>query len=59
VRASAVDAVQSGFGTLVPRDCVGDRAAGPHDAALFDIQAKYGDVVEQDDALGYLRGDTR
>jgi N-formylmaleamate deformylase len=59
VRASAVDSVQSGFSTLVPRSCVGDRAAGPHDAALFDIQAKYGDVVDQDDALDYLRGENR
>ncbi|MFG3255157.1 isochorismatase family protein [Streptomyces sp. NPDC048172] len=55
VRATAVDAVQSGFPVLVPRASVGDRADGPHDAALFDIQAKYGDVVEQDDALAYLR----
>jgi maleamate amidohydrolase len=55
VRASAVDAVQSGFSVLVPRQCVGDRAAGPHEANLFDIQAKYGDVVELSDAIDYLR----
>ncbi|WP_232668505.1 isochorismatase family protein [Pseudonocardia sp. TRM90224] len=55
VRATAVDAVQSGFPVLVPRQCVGDRAAGPHEANLFDIQAKYGDVVELADALDYLR----
>ncbi|MGX9225809.1 isochorismatase family protein [Streptomyces albus] len=55
VRATAVDAVQSGYPVLVPRACVGDRARGPHDAALFDIQAKYGDVIGQDDALAYLR----
>jgi len=54
VRATVVDAVQSGFPVLVPRECVGDRAQGPHDAALFDIQAKYGDVVELADALSYL-----
>src|SRR5205823_780073 len=36
VRATVVDAVQSGFSVLVPRECCGDRAAGPHDAALFD-----------------------
>ncbi|MGW6402575.1 isochorismatase family protein [Streptomyces sp. NPDC055134] len=54
VRASAVDAVQSGFPVLVPRDCVGDRADGPAQAALFDLQAKYGDVVDLDDAVGYL-----
>jgi nicotinamidase-related amidase len=56
VRASAVDAVQSGFSVLVPRQCVGDRAQGPHEANLFDIQAKYGDVIDVGDAVGYLRG---
>ncbi|WP_219413270.1 isochorismatase family protein [Pseudonocardia nigra] len=56
VRATAVDAVQSGFSVLVPRECVGDRAQAPHEANLFDIQAKYGDVIELNDALGYLRG---
>jgi nicotinamidase-related amidase len=55
VRATVVDAVQSGFPVLVPAPCVGDRAAGPHDAALFDIQAKYGDVVGLPDVLAYLR----
>ncbi|MEV3854279.1 isochorismatase family protein [Streptomyces sp. NPDC050095] len=54
VRASAVDAVQCGFPVLVPRDCAGDRAEGPARAALFDIQAKYGDVIGLDDAIGYL-----
>ncbi|MEU8827428.1 isochorismatase family protein [Streptomyces sp. NPDC048636] len=54
VRATAVDAVQSGFDVLVPRECVGDRAAGPHDASLFDIQAKYGDVIDLAEAVGYL-----
>jgi maleamate amidohydrolase len=55
VRATAVDAVQSGFSVLVPRQCVGDRAVGPHEANLFDIQAKYGDVIELADAIDYLR----
>ncbi|MFL4492301.1 isochorismatase family protein [Streptomyces sp. VTCC 41912] len=59
VRATAVDAVQSGFPVLVPRECVGDRAAGPHAAALFDIQAKYGDVVTLADAVGYLAESVR
>ncbi|MGW3547472.1 isochorismatase family protein [Janibacter hoylei] len=56
VRASAVDAVQDGFSVLVPREAVGDRADGPHEANLFDIHAKYGDVIELDDALDYLLG---
>jgi N-formylmaleamate deformylase len=55
IRASAVDSVQSGFSTLVVRECVGDRAQGPHESNLFDIQAKYADVIELDDALAYLR----
>ncbi|HLU60266.1 MAG TPA: isochorismatase family protein [Pseudonocardia sp.] len=55
VRATCVDAVQSGFSVLVPRQCVGDRARGPHEANLFDIQAKYGDVVELSDALDHVR----
>jgi nicotinamidase-related amidase len=54
VRASVVDAVQSGFNVLVPRQCVGDRASAPHDANLFDIDAKYGDVIELDEAISYL-----
>lgn len=61
VRATAVDAVQSGFNTLVVREACGDRATGPHDAALFDMQAKYADVIGLYDALAYfdqLSGDT-
>ena len=54
VRATAVDLMQSGFPTLVPRECVGDRAQAPHAANLFDMQAKYADVVSLDDALAYV-----
>jgi maleamate amidohydrolase len=54
IRATAIDLLQYGFPALVPRECVGDRAAAPHEANLFDIQAKYADVVSVDDALGYL-----
>lgn len=58
VRATTVDAVQYGYPALVVADCVGDRADGPHEASLFDIQAKYGDVVDLDDAVTYLDGAT-
>jgi maleamate amidohydrolase len=54
VRASVVDAVQHGFPVLVAREAVGDRAQAPHDANLFDIDQKYGDVVSVDDAVSYL-----
>jgi nicotinamidase-related amidase len=54
VRATAVDAVQLGFVPLVVRQAVGDRAPGPHEASLFDLDAKYADVVDLDDALEHL-----
>jgi nicotinamidase-related amidase len=55
VRASAVDACQHGFLAIVVRECVGDRAPEPHEANLFDIDAKYGDVVTLEETLTYLR----
>lgn len=55
VRASVVDSVQYGFQTLVVEDCVGDRASGPHEANLFDMQAKYADLVSHVEALEYVR----
>jgi maleamate amidohydrolase len=54
VRATVVDAVQSGFNVLVPRDCCADRAQAPHDANLYDMQQKYADVVDADDVFGWL-----
>ena len=54
IRATAVDLLQYGYPTLVPRECVGDRARAPHEANLVDIQAKYADVVSVEDALSYL-----
>jgi len=54
IRASAVDGMQHGFRVIVPRECVGDRAPGPHEASLFDIDGKYGDVVGVAEALAYL-----
>jgi nicotinamidase-related amidase len=54
IRATAIDLLQHSYPTLVPRECVGDRAQAPHDANLFDIQAKYADVVSLDEALGYV-----
>ncbi len=55
VRASSLDAIQSGFVPIVVREAVGDRAEGPHEAALFDLDAKYADVVGLDDVLEHLR----
>lgn len=54
VRASVVDAMQHNFRTIVARDCVGDRAMGPHEANLFDMQQKYADVLDRDEIIAAL-----
>jgi maleamate amidohydrolase len=51
VRASVVDAMSLGFRPLVVRNCVGDRAIGPHEANLFDMAQKYAAVMDRDEAL--------
>ncbi|MDT8896091.1 N-carbamoylsarcosine amidohydrolase [Halomonas sp. I1] len=54
IRATAVDGLQHGFRVMVVRDCVGDRHPAPHEANLFDIDSKYGDVIGIDEAIAYL-----
>jgi maleamate amidohydrolase len=56
IRSSAVDAIQYGYYCAVVREAVGDRAPGPHESNLFDIDAKYGDVVSEHDVVDYLNG---
>lgn len=55
VRATAVDALQFGFRPVVPREAVGDRNEQAHEANLYDVDAKYGDVVPVRDVLEHLR----
>ena len=57
VRATAVDALQYGFRPVVPREAVGDRNPDAHEANLYDIDAKYGDVVRIQEVLDHLRAD--
>jgi maleamate amidohydrolase len=54
VRATAVDAVQYGFRPMVVREAVGDRSDSAHSQSLFDLDAKYADVVGLDDTVQYL-----
>ena len=54
VRATAVDGIQYGYRVVVPRECVGDRHEAPHDASLFDIQAKYGDVLPKGEVIAHF-----
>jgi maleamate amidohydrolase len=54
VRATAVDVVQNGYRLMIPREAVGDRNQAAHEQALYDVDAKYGDVVSLDEALAVI-----
>lgn len=56
VRATAVDVLQHGYRPVVPREAVGDRNPAAQEAALYDIDLKYGDVVSLDECLEALGG---
>ena len=54
VRATTLDAMQHGFIPYVVRDAVGDRDSRPHEANLFDLAAKYAEVVSESDIVGLI-----
>ncbi|MEG3154496.1 isochorismatase family protein [Sphingomonas sp. RB1R13] len=54
VRATALDALQHGFRPFVVREACADRQPGPHDANLFDLQAKYAEVVGEAEAIALI-----
>jgi maleamate amidohydrolase len=54
VRATAVDGLQHGYRVVVPREAVGDRNPNAHEANLYDIDAKYGDVLPLQAVLEHL-----
>ena len=54
VRATALDACQHGFLPFVVREACGDRHPGPHEANLFDLQAKYAEVISETEAIASL-----
>ena len=55
VRASCVDSMSHGFRTTVIADACGDRHPAPHEANLFDMNAKYADVVSEAEAVAFLQ----
>lgn len=54
VRATAVDAIQHGFIPIVVSDGVGDRNEAVHQASLYDLQAKYAEVLDSPTAIRYI-----
>jgi maleamate amidohydrolase len=56
VRATALDAMQHGYRPLVVREAVGDFDAAIHELHLADLDARYADVIEMDEAMACLVG---
>jgi len=54
IRATVLDAIQHGFRPIVPKECVGDRSKEAHELNLFEINAKYGDVISFSETKAYL-----
>ena len=55
VRATVVDALSHSYRTVVPEECVADKHESPHFANLYDMAAKYADVVPVAEVIAYLR----
>jgi maleamate amidohydrolase len=56
VRATCVDAMSYGFTPIVVADACGDRHEAPHKSNLFDMNAKYADVVDERTVIEHLNG---
>jgi len=54
IRATCVDGISYGFIPIVVADACGDRHAAPHEANLFDMNAKYADVVDERTVIEHL-----
>lgn len=55
IRATVLDGCCHGFRCIVPRECVGDRTEPVHEANLFDMNAKNGDVLPKEMVMAHLR----
>ncbi|NCF17874.1 MAG: isochorismatase family protein [Haliea sp.] len=54
VRATAVDGLQYNYPVVIPREAVGDRNPQAHAANLFDLHAKYADVMSLEEVLAEI-----
>ena len=54
IRATATDAGAYRFRPIIVRECVGDRAEAAHLWTLFDIQARFADVINIEAAIQYI-----
>jgi maleamate amidohydrolase len=56
VRATATDAKSFEFRPIIVREAVQDRSEIAHEFTLFDVQARFADVVSLAETLSYLQG---
>jgi maleamate amidohydrolase len=54
IRATATDCKSYRFRPIIVGDCVGDRSAAAHVFTLYDIQARFADVVSLSESLDYV-----
>ena len=59
VRATVMDAFSLGYRVAVVHECTFDRAMVPHKVNLFDMNAKYANVLSLDESLAYLASAAR
>lgn len=53
IRATAIDSFSYGFRTIIAEECVGDQEIGPHQANLFDISNRYGDILSNEAIINH------
>ena len=56
VRATVVDGLSRSFRMIVPEECVSDKHESPHFANLYDMAAKYADVLPVAEVIDFLEG---
>jgi maleamate amidohydrolase len=56
IRATCIDTSSHGFIPIVVEEACGDRHDAPHQANIFDMNAKYADVVTETEVTTYLEG---
>ena len=55
IRAAAVEGIENGFRMMVVKDAVNDRWKESHDIALYDMNAKYADVIDSKKAMDLMK----
>lgn len=59
IRATVTDAMQLGFRTIIPRECVADRVKGSAEYSLFDMATKMADLKTLDEVIKYFKSLTK